>query len=170
MRNIILASTLLAFAITAGAAIMPPNLTTPQGTTETFLRALREMDGETIWVVIHGKLKDEFSKAFNEMKKTREIQQFAEEFNAPWLAESKDAHQFMVNLFRAAREVYPEQCAELAQMLSDDNIRSMLNSGQLEQKGNKAYLKIEELVEVSLVKEGPNWKIAELDGFDIFDF
>ncbi len=76
----------------------------------------------------------------------------------------------MVNIFSAGRKAYPEECAELSRRLSDENIRSLLDSGKLEVKGNKAYLDIDELGEVSLVKEGPNWKVAELDGFDIFDF
>jgi hypothetical protein len=170
MKKLILISMLIAFATTAGAAIMPPNLSTPAATTETFLRALREMDGEGIWQVINSKLKDEFGKEFNELKKSGEIDEFVEEFNAPYLRESRDAHQFMVNLFRAARQAYPDKCAQLGQQLSDENIRSLLDSGKLEEKGNKAYLEIEELGEISLMKEGPNWKIAELDGFDIFNF
>jgi hypothetical protein len=170
MKNLILVTTLMACAITAGAGIMPPNLTTPQGTTEVFLRALRDMDGEGVWAVMHSKLKDEFTKTFAEMKKNKEIAEIAEEFNARYLLESSDAHQFMIDVLRAVREAYPDECAELARMLSDDNIRSMLNSGKLEQKGNKAYLEIEELGSLNLIREGPNWKIAELDGFDIFDF
>jgi hypothetical protein len=170
MKKLILVSTLIAFATTAGAAIMPPNLSTPAATTETFLRALREMDGEGVWQVINSKLRDEFGKEYNELKKSGEMDEFVEEFNAPYLRESRDAHQFMVNLFKAARQAYPEECTELSRRLSDESIRSLLDSGQLEQKGNKAHLEIEELGEISLVKEGPNWKIAELDGFDIFDF
>jgi len=170
MKKLSIITLLLAFAITAGAAIMPPNLSTPAGTTETFLQALREMDGEGIWQVLNNKLKDEFTKEFNELKKSKEIKEFAEEFNAPYLVECRDAHQFMVNLFQAARQAYPDKCAELGQKLSDENIRSLLDSGKLEWKGNKAYLEIEELGSVELIKEGPNWKIAELDGFDIFEF
>jgi hypothetical protein len=169
MKNLILISALIAFATTAGAAIIPAQ-STPAATTETFLRALQKLDGDGIWSVMSGKLKDEFSKEFNELKKSEELEEFAEQFNAPYLRESRDAHQFMVNLFQAARQAYPEECAELTRILSDESIRSLLDSGKLEQKGNKAYLEIEELGEISLVKEGPNWKIAELDGFDIFDF
>jgi hypothetical protein len=170
MKKFILISTLVTFVISAGAAIMPPDLSTPARTTEAFLRALREMDGEGVWVVMNGKLKDEFSKDFNEIKKHKDIDEFVEEFNAPYLRECGDAHQFLVSMFRAAREVYPDQCAELGQKLSDENIRSLLDSGNLEMKGNKAYLEIEEMGSVSLIKEGSNWKIAELDGFDIFNF
>jgi Skp family chaperone for outer membrane proteins len=169
MKKLILISALIAFATTASAAILP-NQSTPAATMETFLRALQRLDGEGIWSVMSGKLKDEFSKEFNELKKDGELEEFAEEFGAPYLRESRDAHQFMVNLFQAARQAYPEECAELARVLSDESIRSLLDSGKLEVKDNKAYLEIEELGEISLVKEGPNWKIAELDGFDIFDF
>lgn len=170
MKKLTLIAAFVVFTFSAASANAIPNLSTPAGTTETFLRALREMDGEGVWSVLNNKLKDEFGKEYNELKKNGEMDEFVEQFNAPYLRESRDAHQFMVNLFQAARQACPDKCAQLGQQLSDENIRSLLDSGKLEEKGNKAYLEIEELGEISLVKEGPNWKVAELDGFDIFNF
>lgn len=169
MKKLILFAAFVAFAVTAAGAEAIPSQSTPAATTEAFLRAMQLLDGEGIWSVMSGTLKDEFSKEFNELRKSEELEEFAEEFGAPYLKECRDAHQFMVSLFQAAREVHPEECAELTSMLSNENIRSLLDSSKLEVKGNKAVVQIEELGEVRLVKEGPNWKVAELDGFDMFD-
>jgi len=147
-----------------------PNQATPTAAVETFLKAMRVLDGEAVWSAMSQGLKDMLTKEFDEMKKGKELNDFIEEFNAPYLKDCHDPHQFTVMLFKAVREACPDKCADYAAKLSDSKIREFLDGARLEEKGSRAVMKMKDLGSVELVKEGPNWKVDKLDDFDIFDF
>jgi hypothetical protein len=141
----------------------------PKQVVAEFFAAIHDFNGEKVWNMLCHENQQKLDDEFEELVKSEELSDFAEEFNSKELLYCRNGHELMVCLFRVAPTAVPDEAEEMRHRFDSKRIKQLLSSARVSRNGKNVVIALQDgYGDVELILEEGKWKIKDPEKIKIF--